>query len=190
MVRFVEDRSDRLGRPVFLHKFTGWPRAGFLRACFPDAIFVEVVRDGRAVANSWLQMAWWLGHHGPDQWHFGPLPPDLQWLWEESDRSFPVLAALGWRLLMASYDDARAAGPRGLVAAGAVRGRARRTGGGVRRDARPRWGWTGRPAFEAGFARYTFSSGRADAFRRDLSVADLAAMEAVLDKPLELLGYR
>lgn len=188
MVRFVEARAERLPAPVFLHKFTGWPRTGFLRACFPDAIFIEVVRDGRAVANSWLQMDWWLGHRGPDQWHFGPLPPDLQWLWEESNRSFPVLAALGWRLLMASYDEARAQVPEDSwlrvryedvlgdpeLAFGSMLGR-------MELD------WT--PEFGSSFARYEFSSGRADAFRRDLSVAELVAMEAVLEKPLELAGY-
>lgn len=188
MVRFVEDRTSRLDAPVFLHKFTGWPRTGFLRACFPDAIFIEVVRDGRAVANSWLQMDWWLGHRGPDQWHFGPLPPDLQFMWEESDRSFPVLAALGWRLLMASYDEARAQVPEDSwlrvryedvladpeLAFGSMLGR-------MELD------WT--PEFGSSLARYEFSSGRADAFRRDLSVADLVAMEAVLEKPLELAGY-
>ena len=189
MVQFVEDRSDRLRSPVFLHKFTGWSRAGFLRACFPDALFIEVVRDGRAVANSWLQMDWWLGHHGPDQWHFGPLPPDLQWLWEESDRSFPVLAALGWRLLMASYDDARSQVPEDswlrvryedvLDDPGAAFG-----------SMLDRMGLERTPRFASGLDRYEFSTGRADAFRRDLSVADLAAMEAVLEKPLELLGYR
>jgi len=189
MVRFVEDRSERLDAPVFLHKFTGWPRVGFLRACFPDAIFVEIVRDGRAVANSWLQMPWWLGHHGPDQWHFGPLPPDLQWLWEESNRSFPVLAALGWRLLMESYDDARSQVSEDSwlrVRYEDVLEEPEASIGGIL----DRMGLDWTPAFQAGFARYKFSSGRAEAFRNDLSVADLAAMEAVLDKPLELMGYR
>jgi hypothetical protein len=189
MVRFVEDRAERLDSPVFLHKFTGWPRTGFLRACFPDALFIEIVRDGRAVANSWLQMPWWLGHHGPDQWHFGPLPPDFQWLWEESDRSFPVLAALGWRMLMASYDEARTQVP----AENWLRVRYEDVidspdamfGGMLDRMGLD---WT--PSFDKSFHRYRFSKGRADAFRKDLSVADLAAMEAVLDKPLELLGYR
>ena len=78
--------TDRLGRssrtgpgtpePFYLHKLTGWPRAGFLHAVFPDARFVNVVRDGRAVANSWLQMDWWLGYRGPEHWHFGPLSPE------------------------------------------------------------------------------------------------------------------
>ena len=73
--RFFTGRAEAQGRPVFLHKFTGWPRAGFLGRVFPEARFVHVVRDGRAVANSFLQMPWWRGYEGPDAWGWGPLPP-------------------------------------------------------------------------------------------------------------------
>ena len=40
--------------------------------------FINVVRDGRAVVNSWLQMGWWDGWqleasaHAPDQWLVPP----------------------------------------------------------------------------------------------------------------------
>jgi hypothetical protein len=44
-------RRDRL-----LLKVTGWPRIGFLHEVFPEARFVHVVRDGRAVANSLLHV--------------------------------------------------------------------------------------------------------------------------------------
>ncbi|MCU0269484.1 MAG: sulfotransferase [Acidimicrobiales bacterium] len=101
------DAARRQGAPVFLHKFTGWPRAGFIDACLDDVRFVHVVRDGRAVANSWLQMPWWRGHLGPAGWHFGPLPPREAELWEASGRSYVVLAGLAWRLLIDAADDAR-----------------------------------------------------------------------------------
>ena len=65
---------------------TGWPRAGFLHAVFPDARYVNVIRDGRAVANSWLQMDWWLGYRGPEHWHFGPLSDEHREVWERSGR--------------------------------------------------------------------------------------------------------
>ncbi len=185
---FVDDRATRLGAPVFLHKLTGWPRVGLLRACFPDAHFVEIVRDGRAVANSWLQMPWWRGHLGPGQWHFGPLPLDLELRWIESGRSFPALAALGWRMLMDAYDEAREHVPEDRW----VR---------VRYEsvvANP-WerfaeildavglGWD--PTFESGLARYEFSQGRAEAFRTDLAPADLEVVESLLDGRLAALGY-
>ena len=188
MVTFVEDRSRRLAAPVFLHKFTGWPRTGFLRACFPDALFIEVVRDGRAVANSWLQMPWWRGHRGPEDWHFGPLPADLQRLWEEKDRSFPVLAALAWRRLMASYDEARSEVPadrwhriryEDLVESPRV----------VLTELLGTMGLTWTDSFAAGFDRYHFSAARAEAYRDDLSPEDLADVEEILGDQLRALGY-
>ncbi len=71
--RFFTARAQRSPERLYLHKFTGWPRASFLYAVFPESRFVHVVRDGRAVANSWLQMPWWLGYRGPENWHFGRL---------------------------------------------------------------------------------------------------------------------
>lgn len=90
-----------------LHKYTGWSRIGFFGSIFPEARFVHVIRDGRAVANSWLQMPWWNGYEGTANWLWGPLEPDQQVRWEASGRSFPVLAALGWEKLVRSYDVAR-----------------------------------------------------------------------------------
>jgi hypothetical protein len=188
LAELVADRSRRLAAPVFLHKFTGWPRAGLLDACFPDAVFIEVVRDGRAVANSWLQMPWWRGHRGPDDWHFGPLTPELQDLWEDSGRSFPVLAALAWRRLMASYDEARSRVPpdrwhrvRYEDIIEAPRDRFADMLGVTDLP------WTA--SFDAGFGRYSFSRSRAEAFRDDLSAADLDDVEAVLGKALVERGY-
>jgi hypothetical protein len=188
MTSFVERRTARLDAPVFLHKLTGWPRAGFLGACFPDALFVEVVRDGRGVANSWLQMPWWPGHRGPTEWLFGPLSAERQQQWEDHDRSFPVLAALAWQLLMEAYDEARAQLPadrwlrvryEDIVADP----QARIT------EILDHMGLDRTPAFEAGFARYDFGSGRTEAFRRDLAAADVAAMEEVLGDSLARRGY-
>lgn len=188
LTEFVEERSRKLAAPVFLHKFTGWPRAGLLHECFPEALFIEVVRDGRAVANSWLQMPWWQGHRGPQGWHFGPLPADLDRLWAEHDRSFAVLAALGWRLLMASYDQARALVP-------------------PDRWTRVRYedlvenphdsfalmldqmGLDWNRSYARSLDRYQFSSSRTAAYRRDLSPADQSALDEVLAVPLAGLGY-
>ena len=184
----VEDRVERLAAPVFLHKLTGWPRVGLLDACFPEAVFLEVVRDGRAVANSWLQMPWWRGHLGPEHWNFGPLPADLHEEWERSGRSFPVLPALGWRLLTEAYDQTR----RLVTEERWLRVRHED----VVADPRAAFGaaldalgleWT--PAFEHGFARHTFTRTRTDAYRRDLSEQDLAAVESVLGGHLAGLGY-
>ncbi len=100
-------------------------------------------------------------------------------MWEEHSRSFPVLAALAWRMLMDASDGARAEVPadRWLT----VRYED------IVADPRDSFAallahlgleWT--PEFESGFDRYSFESARTDAFRRDLAPGDLAAMEDAL----------
>ena len=70
---FFQVRADVQRRPVFLHKFTGWPRARFVEEALPGSRFVRVIRDGRSVVNSWLQTPWWRGPEGPSQWQWGAL---------------------------------------------------------------------------------------------------------------------
>jgi hypothetical protein len=72
---FFSDRALVQGKPLFLHKFTGWPRTGFIRAVFPDARFIHIVRDGRAVVASEIRTSWWGGYLGPEHLGVGPLPP-------------------------------------------------------------------------------------------------------------------
>ncbi len=107
--RFFTERARAQRSPVFLHHFTGWPRARFVQEALPGARFVHVVRDGRAVASSFLRTAWWRGHDGPQGWGFGALPPAYGREWEESGRSKTVLAALQWKLLMDAFEAAREA---------------------------------------------------------------------------------
>ncbi|WP_431885414.1 sulfotransferase family protein [Micromonospora wenchangensis] len=186
---FFDARMQRQGCRLLLHHVTGWPRTGFLGAGYPGLRVVNVVRDGRAVTNSWLQMGWWDGWRGPDNWFLGPLPTDLRREWEEYDRSFPVLAALGWKMLMDSFAEARAAHPEGqwldvryedLLAD--PRAEVARMLDFLDLD------WS--PAFEKGFGRYRFHAGRQAAYQDELGVAQLAAVERVLDKPLRQWGYR
>ncbi len=184
---FVERRTERLGHPVFLHKFTGWPRARLLAEAFPDARFVHIVRDGRAVANSWLQMSWWKGHLGPAGWHFGPLPAHLDAAWEGQGRTQPVLAGLAWRMLTEAHDAcAEALGDRWMT----VRYED------VLRDHRTELtrvlehfglGWT--PEFARSVGAYTLSEARAEAFRRDLTPAQVTSLEAVMGDQLARYGY-
>lgn len=186
--RFVEDRASSVGSPVFLHKFTGWPRHGLLDAVFPDATYVHVVRDGRAVANSWLQMPWWRGHLGPSQWHFGPLPAHLQQIWEEYDRSFVVLAGLAWRLLVDAYTAAEVTARPGSWL-------------NIRYEdlvSDPRHAleqvldhldlpWTS--SFEHALGRYRVGPQRTDSYRRDLAAEDVRSLDTVLNEGLARYGY-
>jgi hypothetical protein len=186
--QFFERRMVAQGRSTFFHHFTGWPRAGLLQAAFPDARFIHVVRDGRAVANSWLQMGWWSGYQGPSRWYLGPLPEPYAREFEASGGSFVLLAGLGWKLLMDSFEQARAAIPskqwldvRIEDLSADPRGQLAALLDFVELD------WSSQ--FEAGFARQQFASGRGQAFRRDLDPANLALLDGSLRRHLETWGY-
>jgi hypothetical protein len=104
---FFEQRARAQGRDVFLHKFTGWPRTGFTRAIFPEARFINIVRDGRSVVASTLRSSWgWPGFRGPEHLH-SPLPAAYLEEWEASGRSFPLLSGLVWKMRMDVFADAR-----------------------------------------------------------------------------------
>lgn len=91
----VTAKRDRL-----LVKITGWPRIGLLQEIFPDAKFIHIVRDGRAVVNSLLNVDWWSGWKGPDAWRWGTLTATQRAQWEGYNRSFVALASIEWNILM------------------------------------------------------------------------------------------
>ena len=49
----VNQILDYSNRDYFLSKYTDFPRIQLIKRAFPDAKFVHIVRDGRAVANSY-----------------------------------------------------------------------------------------------------------------------------------------
>lgn len=188
LTAFFERRVEAQRCDVLVHRLTGYPRTGFLHAAFPGARVVHVVRDGRAVANSWLQMGWWDGWRGPENWYLGPLSDKQYDAWVASGRSFPVLAALGWQMLIESFEQAARVYP----AAQWLQVRYED----VLADPRHWYGvildflgldWS--REFEAGLARHTFSAGRADAYRSTLAPRDLAAMEHAIGETLSRYGY-
>jgi hypothetical protein len=185
---FFDARAAAQGAPMFLHKFTGWPRAGLLHAVFPEARYVHVVRDGRAVANSFLQMPWWRGFEGPEAWGWGPIPDAYRAAWDRSGGSYPVLAGIQWMMLIDAFDAARqriaadrwlelryediVADPRGRL-----------------QEVLTFLGLAWDDGFEQGFRRYTFRTERTHAYRDDLGAADVEALDALLATHLERLGY-
>lgn len=184
------ERFDAQGGQVFLHKFTGWPRAGLLQEVFLRARFVHVVRDGRAVANSLLQMPWWHGHRGPGGWRLGPLPPEHQRLWDRHHRSFVVLAGLYWRLLIEAHETAR----RRLQDPDAVWTTVRYED--LVSDPRrtlmatlERLDMAPDPTFAQRLEAQPFHSGRAAAFRTDLTPRQVAQLEDVTAAALARYGY-
>jgi hypothetical protein len=185
---FFTDRAHAQGTDTFLHKFTGWPRSGFIRGVFPSARFIHVVRDGRAVANSWLQMPWWLGYEGPDHWQWGPLPADLAAEWQESGESFVVLAGLLWKMLIDAFDLAR----KGIPASDWLEVRYEDVAANPRTAFAKMLEFCGLPwdaEFERGFERHSFTASRSDAFRRDLAAPDVDRLSRILASPLASRGY-
>jgi omega-hydroxy-beta-dihydromenaquinone-9 sulfotransferase len=185
---FFTERARAQSTDTFLHKFTGWPRSGFIRGVFPSARFIHVVRDGRAVANSWLQMAWWLGYEGPDHWQWGPLPADLAAEWEESGKSFVVLAGLLWKMLIDAFDLAR----KEIPAADWLEVRYEDVAASPRTAFAKMLEFCGLPwdaEFERGFERHTFTASRSDAFRRDLASTDVDRLSRILASPLAARRY-
>jgi hypothetical protein len=89
------------GKPRFAAKITGPPRMEYLSSIFPDAIFVHIVRDGRAVVHSLLNVDFWKDRgrlHEP-AWG-GGFPEPYRQRWEDLGRSPLVLAALQWRAVV------------------------------------------------------------------------------------------
>jgi hypothetical protein len=95
-------------RDRFVAKITGWPRIRYLDRIFADAKFVEMTRDPCAIASSLLEVPFWDGWRGPPNWRRGPLPEDLERIWNEEDRSFVALAALEYVIYQRAMDACRA----------------------------------------------------------------------------------
>jgi hypothetical protein len=186
--RFFGERAQAQGKARFTHKYTGWSRIGFFDAIFPAARFVHVVRDGRAVVNSWLQMPWWDGYSGPESWLWGALAPEESERWNDANRSFALLGAIGWRRLMESYDQAGSSLPAGRILT-------------LRHEdvlARPRDSFVQlldflalplTRAFERELGRTVVRVDRARAFERDLTPDQVALIDAEIGPLLVRHGY-
>jgi Sulfotransferase family len=186
--RFFAERARAQAKPVFLHKLTGWPRSGFIRAVFPDARFIHVVRDGRAVAASDLRVPWWRGWAGPEHMGCGPLSEADLAAWEASGRSFALLAGLSWRIEMDAMLAARPLVPadqwldvrfEDLLDDPPGHFKAMLAFLGLEAD----------PRFDVALARTRFRTDRKDDFRSQLHAADIAALDAALAGHLRRWGY-
>lgn len=106
LTHFLTAKRHRL-----LFKLTGWPRIRFLNEIFPDAKFIHIVRDGRAVVNSLINVDWWHGWEGPHNWRWGLLSDEQHYEWEKYERSFVALAAIEWKIIMDTIVQAAAQVP-------------------------------------------------------------------------------
>lgn len=92
-------------KPRFIAEYSGWSRIEFLRDIFPDAQFIHIVRDGRAVANSLTNIYYWMGWEGVYKWRWGALAEPLQRQWQKYDCSFLALAGIQWKILINNIMD-------------------------------------------------------------------------------------
>ncbi|MDX6323865.1 MAG: hypothetical protein QOK15_219 [Nocardioidaceae bacterium] len=188
MVEVFETRLQAQGKNMLLHKFTGWPRIGLLHEVFPRARFINIVRDGRAVVNSWLQMPWWSGYRGPEQWWLGPLEPGDAEEYDASGRSFVVLAAIAWKILMRAYAETSS----GLPESAYLELRYEDIVAEPEKAFERMTAFAGLPFdddFRRSLGRYRFDSSRTQAFRRDLSPGAQAQLETSLREMLDRFGY-
>jgi hypothetical protein len=86
------------GKSRFVQKHTGFPRTRYLRRIFPDAKFVHILRDGRAVANSLMNVEWWDGTL--NSWWWGAMRPEFEEEYRSSGEAPIVLAAVVWKTLV------------------------------------------------------------------------------------------
>lgn len=80
----------------FCAKFTGPPRIRFLSRIFPDAYFIDVVRDPRATVSSLLLLDWWKKRGLTKPFWEGALKSSDLEIWEDTGCSPVALAALQW----------------------------------------------------------------------------------------------
>jgi hypothetical protein len=89
------------GKRRFAAKLTGPTHIAFLNSIFPDAIFVHIIRDGRAVIQSLLNISFWEkggGFHKP--WWTGGLSKEDIAVSTRYKKNPAVLAAVQWRRIV------------------------------------------------------------------------------------------
>ena len=87
----IVDHLRHTGKRRFLSKETANNRRlGLIDEMFPDAYYVHVIRDGRAVANSTLRVPWWNDTH---IWWLGHTARQ----WQEQGREPVELCGLYWQ---------------------------------------------------------------------------------------------
>ncbi len=90
-------------KPRFVAKLTGPTRVGYLSSVFPDAHFVHVLRDLRAVAHSLLHNhPGWRDTFRTREPAWEGLDEELLKLWTELGQSSLALAAIEWRAVIES----------------------------------------------------------------------------------------
>lgn len=102
--RFEAIRAASGGRVLVNKRIANNLRLPLLHAAFPDARFVEIVRDGRAVAASLHAVDWWADSK---VWFTGGTPRE----WEAAGKDPWELCARNWVEELAAIEEGRAGVP-------------------------------------------------------------------------------
>lgn len=99
----IRNVFDKLVSYQFKHrlafKITGPSRIGYLKSIFPDAIFINIVRDPVPTINSWLNVDFWQDKGKHQLWWEGAYSEqEMEWARKNSDQP-ELLAALQYRKL-------------------------------------------------------------------------------------------
>ncbi|MHC4758206.1 MAG: sulfotransferase family protein, partial [Planctomycetota bacterium] len=89
------------GKTRFAAKYTGPTRIEYINSIFPDALFIHVKRDPRAVVYSWMDVDFWTDYAGKlkPRWT-GGLPDDWQNEWRTYGSTPLALTAMQYRAIM------------------------------------------------------------------------------------------
>lgn len=97
----VREYAQRLlrhqGRPRLYEKLNGPPRMVYLSSIFPNASFIHVIRDPRAVVASMKKFKPWISGGGLERPWWNPLPAEDLRVWEEHGKTASAIAAIQWR---------------------------------------------------------------------------------------------
>jgi hypothetical protein len=93
-VRNAVAQLQRSPERRFLAKVTGWSRIAYFLRIFPDARFVIIHREPRAVISSWIQAGWLdvTSALDSDGWQWGPVPAHYRQVWKDLGGG-PILSA-------------------------------------------------------------------------------------------------
>jgi len=89
------------GKRRFAAKITGPSRINYISSIFPDAKFIHIVRDARAVVNSLMNVDFWTESDKLNKpwWENGLTAEDME-PFEMYDRSPIALAAIQWKKII------------------------------------------------------------------------------------------
>lgn len=180
----VDKVTRTMGRSRLVLKSTGnTMRIPYLLAAFPQSQVVHVVRDGRAVAHSLMNVGFW-----PNQeiWWLGSTP--AEWIRANPEASPYTLAARHWKRQLETARQAREAlGPAQFFEVRYEKLLA--DPGCVVKDLLSWAGLDGDVNALSLIMRHRIDSPRAEAWRSEMARSDIAAVEAEAGNLLADLGY-